>query len=72
VRPKVPPLISREEALRLGQIEDHAEIEALVERAWRVRLERFGDSTDMFDGQAEASLWDPSTRLRYRKKREAA
>jgi hypothetical protein len=43
----VPPLISQEEALRLGQIEDHAEIEALVERAWRVRLERFGDSTDM-------------------------
>jgi biotin synthase len=28
-------------------MEDHAEIEALVERAWRVRLERFGDSTDM-------------------------
>ncbi len=43
----MPPLISQEEALRLGQIEDHAEIEALVERAWRVRLERFGDSTDM-------------------------
>jgi biotin synthase len=43
----VPPLISQEEALWLGQIEDHAEIEALVERAWRVRLERFGDSTDM-------------------------
>jgi biotin synthase len=46
VRP-VPPLISREEALRLGEIEDRAGIEALVERAWRVRLERFGDSTDM-------------------------
>jgi biotin synthase len=43
----VPPLISRQEALRLGEIEDRAEIEALVERAWRVRLERFGDSTDM-------------------------
>src|SRR5215218_1794001 len=43
----MPPLISREEALRLGEIEDHAEIEALVERAWRARLERFGDSTDM-------------------------
>jgi biotin synthase len=43
----VPPLISQEEALRLGEIEDHAEIEVLVERAWRVRLERFGDSTDM-------------------------
>jgi biotin synthase len=43
----VPPLISRQEALRLGEIEDRAEIEVLVERAWRVRLERFGDSTDM-------------------------
>ena len=43
----MPPLISREEALRLGAIDDHAGIEALVERAWKVRLERFGDSTDM-------------------------
>jgi biotin synthase len=43
----VPSLISREEALRLGEIEDRAGIEALVERAWRVRVERFGDSTDM-------------------------
>ena len=43
----VPPLITREEALRLGELEDRAEIEALVERAWRVRVERFGDSTDM-------------------------
>jgi biotin synthase len=43
----VPPLISREEALRLGELEGRAEIEALVERAWRVRLERFGDSTDL-------------------------
>src|ERR687893_1130957 len=41
------PLITREEALRLGEIEDHAAIEALVERAWRARVERFGDSTDM-------------------------
>src|SRR5438093_1157589 len=43
----MPPLITREEALRLGDIEDHAEIEALVELAWRVRVDRFGDSTDM-------------------------
>src|SRR5213593_117548 len=43
----MPPLITREEALRLGDIEDHAEIEALVDRAWRARVERFGDSTDM-------------------------
>jgi len=41
------PLITREEALRLGAITDHAEIEALVERAWRARQERFGDATDM-------------------------
>src|SRR4051794_4745846 len=43
----MPSLITREEALRLGEITDHAEIEALVERAWKVRTERFGDSTDM-------------------------
>jgi biotin synthase len=41
------PLISREEAMRLGEVEDHAGIEAIVERAWRARVERFGDSTDM-------------------------
>jgi biotin synthase len=43
----MPPLISREEALRLGEIEDRAEIEALIERAWEARVEHFGDSTDM-------------------------
>jgi biotin synthase len=43
----MPPLITREEALRLGDIDDHDEIEALVERAWRVRVERFQDATDM-------------------------
>jgi biotin synthase len=43
----VPPLITYEEAIALGEIEDHAEIEALVERAFEARLERFGDSTDM-------------------------
>jgi biotin synthase len=43
----MPPLITREEALRLGELEDHAEIEALIERAWLVRVERFADSTDM-------------------------
>ncbi len=41
------PLITREEALSLGEIEDHAEIEALVQRAWEARTERFADSTDM-------------------------
>ncbi len=43
----MPPLISREEARRLGEITDHDEIEALVERAWQARQERFGDSTDL-------------------------
>src|SRR5437764_7832930 len=43
----MPPLITREEALRLGEIDDHAEIEALVEVAWQVRQDGFGDSTDM-------------------------
>src|SRR5512132_274618 len=43
----MPPLITREEALELGEREGHAAIEALVERAWHARQERFGDSTDM-------------------------
>jgi biotin synthase len=43
----MPPLITREEALQLGQLEDHAAIEAVIERAWRARVERFADSTDM-------------------------
>jgi biotin synthase len=43
----MPPLISAEEARLLGELEDHAQIEALVERAWAARVERFGDSTDM-------------------------
>src|SRR5882757_6510635 len=40
-------LITREEALRLGEIEDHGGIEALIERAWQARVERFSNSTDM-------------------------
>src|SRR6476620_10241682 len=43
----MPPLITREEALQLGAITDHAEIEALVERAWAARQEQFGDATDL-------------------------
>jgi biotin synthase len=43
----MPSLITREEALRLGELEEHAEIEALIERAWKVRVERFDDATDM-------------------------
>ena len=41
------PLITREEALALGELEDHAAIEALIERAWQSRVERFADATDM-------------------------
>jgi biotin synthase len=43
----MPPLISREEARRLGDLEDREAIEELIERAWRARVDRFGDSTDM-------------------------
>ena len=43
----MPPLITPEEARSLGEIEDHAAIEALVERAWRARTDHFGDSTDL-------------------------
>src|SRR3954463_2587599 len=43
----MPPLINREEALQLRALTGHAEIEALVERAWQARVENFGDSTDM-------------------------
>jgi biotin synthase len=43
----VPSLISFDEALALGELETHEEIGELVERAWAVRQENFGDSTDM-------------------------
>ena len=43
----MPPLISFEEALELAQLTDRDGIADLVERAWNVRRERFGDSTDM-------------------------
>ncbi|HXW59769.1 MAG TPA: radical SAM protein, partial [Solirubrobacteraceae bacterium] len=43
----MPPLITREEAIALGELTDRAQIEQLVQRAWQVRVERFGDSTDM-------------------------
>ena len=43
----MPPLITAEEALAYGRLTEHEEIEALVERAWEVRRENFGDSTDM-------------------------
>jgi hypothetical protein len=35
----MPPLITAEEARAYGRLTDHAEIEALVERAWEVRVE---------------------------------
>lgn len=43
----MPPLITQAEALELGYLTEPADIEALVERAWEVRTENFGDSTDM-------------------------
>ena len=43
----MPPLITFEEALELGELTDHADIERLVELAWQVRQDNFGDSTDM-------------------------
>jgi biotin synthase len=43
----LPPLITYDEALALGEIEDHEEILALVERAFEARLDHFGDSTDL-------------------------
>ncbi|MGI8505662.1 MAG: biotin synthase BioB [Solirubrobacteraceae bacterium] len=43
----MPPLITSEEAQRLGELVDRAEIGELVERAWSARVERFADSTDM-------------------------
>jgi biotin synthase len=41
------PLITFEEALELGELTDHGDIERLVEIAWQVRTDNFGDSTDM-------------------------
>ncbi len=43
----MPPLITFDEALALGEKTEHDEILALVERAWEARQERFGDSTDL-------------------------
>ena len=43
----MPPLISFDEALALGELTDRQEIGDLVERAWEIRKDNFGDSTDM-------------------------
>jgi biotin synthase len=40
-------LITFDEAMRLGALSERDEVTALVERAWEVRRENFGDSTDM-------------------------
>jgi len=43
----MPSLITFEEALELGEAEGQDAIGEIVERAWAVRQEHFGDSTDM-------------------------
>jgi biotin synthase len=43
----LPPLITPEEALALGEVEGREDILRLVDRAFEARVERFGDSTDM-------------------------
>jgi biotin synthase len=43
----MPPLITFEEALELGELNDHPDIERLVDLAWQVRQDNFADSTDM-------------------------
>ena len=43
----MPPLITSTRPSPSARSPSHAEIEALVERAWEVRQENFGDSTDM-------------------------
>jgi biotin synthase len=43
----VAALITFEEALALGELTEHDDILALVERAWEARQERFGNSTDL-------------------------
>jgi biotin synthase len=43
----MPSLISFEEAVELGELTVHADIERLVDVAWQVRQDGFGESTDM-------------------------
>jgi biotin synthase len=43
----MPPLITFEEAIELGELTDHEDIERLVELAWQVRQDNFGQSTDL-------------------------
>jgi biotin synthase len=43
----MPPLINFEEAIELGELTEHEDIERLVDIAWQVRQDRFGESTDL-------------------------
>src|SRR2546421_3775028 len=43
----MPSLITFDEALALGGLTEHADIERLVDLAWQVRQDHFGESTDM-------------------------
>jgi biotin synthase len=43
----MPPLITFEEALELGELTDQLDIERLVDVAWQVRQDTFGHSTDL-------------------------
>jgi biotin synthase len=43
----MPPLITFEEALELGELTAHEDVERLVDLAWQVRRDGFGESTDM-------------------------
>jgi biotin synthase len=43
----MPPLITFEEAVELGELTAHEDIERLVDVAWNVRQDGFGESTDM-------------------------
>jgi biotin synthase len=43
----MPALVTFEEALELGELTAHDDIERLVDVAWSVRQDNFGESTDM-------------------------
>ena len=43
----MPSLITFDEAVELAGLADHADVERLVELAWQVRQDNFGESTDM-------------------------
>jgi biotin synthase len=43
----MPPLITFEEAVELGELTAHDDIERLVDVAWQVRQDNFGHSTDL-------------------------